>query len=174
MIASIERAIGDDRVTSLAGALVKLASDGAFDDDAYFAPAIAGRYARRLLWRDPDERFVVIANTWAPGQGTPLHDHNGLWGAEIVVNGTMRESNYRLLERTAHAARFSNEGDTILAERAVGVLAPPFEYHSYHNAGAGVARTLHVYAGMLDRCITYAPGAGEWWRAAERSLDYDV
>jgi predicted metal-dependent enzyme (double-stranded beta helix superfamily) len=38
-----------------------------------------GTYARRLMHKDPQGRFVIIVMTWGPGHGTPIHDH-GTWG----------------------------------------------------------------------------------------------
>jgi len=130
-VAPIERALKHDRVTALAGALAELNAAGTFEDPAIFAAPRDDRYARRLLWRDRNDRFIVVAMTWAPGQSTQLHDHGGLWGAEIVVAGTMRETTYRALERDAGGAtRFVREPDQLLAQRAIGVLVPPLEYHA--------------------------------------------
>src|SRR5918994_7083555 len=47
-------------------------------------------YARRLLYQDPQNRFTAVVMTWGPGQGTPLHDHGGLWCVEGVVEGQMQ------------------------------------------------------------------------------------
>jgi predicted metal-dependent enzyme (double-stranded beta helix superfamily) len=175
VIEPIARAIRDDRVTALAGVLAQIASSGVFCDPNFFSPPRSDRYARRLLWRDPDERFVIVAMTWAPGQGAPLHDHGGLWGAEVVVDGVMREKNYRVIERDrAGGARFAREPDTILQERAVGIVLPPLEYHSYENAGTTVSRTVHVYAGMFEECVAFAPAIDDWWHGERRTLTYDA
>jgi predicted metal-dependent enzyme (double-stranded beta helix superfamily) len=174
-IASIERAMKSDRVAVLAGVLGELSAAGTFDDPALFAPSRADRYARRLLWRDPHDRFVVTAMTWAPGQAAQLHDHAGLWGAEIVVSGTMRESTYRVAERDGNGAtRFIGGADVVLAERSIGIVVPPLEYHAYANAGASISHTVHVYAGPMETCTAYTPAGGDWWRGETRTLRYDA
>ena len=43
-------------------------------------------YARRLVHRDPQHRFVVVAMAWGPGQQTPVHDH-GTWGIIGMLQG---------------------------------------------------------------------------------------
>src|ERR671931_89921 len=43
------------------------------------------RYARRLFHQDPEGRYTAVVMTWGPGQGTPVHDHGGLWCVEGVV-----------------------------------------------------------------------------------------
>src|SRR5690606_32955581 len=40
---------------------------------------IDDHYARREVYRSPDLGYSVIAMTWGPGQGTPIHDHCGRW-----------------------------------------------------------------------------------------------
>jgi predicted metal-dependent enzyme (double-stranded beta helix superfamily) len=37
--------------------------------------------------------FSVIAMTWGPGQGTPIHDHAGMWCVEVC--GTARSRSRR-------------------------------------------------------------------------------
>lgn len=170
----IVRAFKHDRVTELAGALSWLAGAGSLDDPKFFSPPREERYARRLIWREPRGRFVVIGMTWAPGQYGALHDHAGLCGAEIVVSGVMRERTYRLLERD-HLGRHLFARDTIKLHRpgSVGALVPPLEYHEFGNAGDSVARTLHVYGGDLDRCTSFSLTSAGWWTPATVDLRYD-
>jgi predicted metal-dependent enzyme (double-stranded beta helix superfamily) len=175
IVEQIERAVLNDRVTALAAALAELNARGLLDNENFFLPARSERYVRKLLWRDPADRFVMIGITWPPGLATPLHDHGGLWGAESVVTGTMRESTYRAIEcDTAHGTRFAREGDVMLPERSVGILVPPLEYHVYHNVTDAVAHTVHVYSGPLEECNTYSPSGGDWWTAQRRTLQYDA
>src|SRR5262245_15015900 len=51
-------------------------------------------YARRLLYQDPLNRYTAVVMTWGPGQGTPVHDHGGLWCVEGVVEGRMSVTQY--------------------------------------------------------------------------------
>ena len=175
IVEPIAQAVKADRVTSLATVLRELTAGGAFENPALFAPARTDRYVRRLLWRDRDDRFVIVAMTWNAGQQTPLHDHGGLWGAEIVVTGTMREQNFRIVERDAGgAARFAREPDLTLTERTVGFLVPPYDHHAYANVGESVAHTVHVYTGPLETCIAYSPAGGDWWTGEKHALAYDA
>jgi len=175
MLAPIERAIRTDRVTALAAALARLDEAGAFDDPALFASPLPHRYARRPIACDPLGRFVVLAMSWAPAQSSPLHDHAGLWGAEIVVAGTMREKTFRLIERDGRDRyRFSPERERVAAKGEVGIVIPPLEYHEFGNAGDTPARTVHVYAGDLRRCRSYVAGEDGAWRARVAELPADA
>jgi predicted metal-dependent enzyme (double-stranded beta helix superfamily) len=51
-------------------------------------------YARHLLYRDPQGRFCIAAMVWQPGQGTPIHDHDGTWGMIGMVRGGLEVVNY--------------------------------------------------------------------------------
>src|ERR1051326_1656838 len=64
-----------------------------FLDERFLVPNPA-RYARRLVYRDPDDRYTVLAMVWNVGQGTPLHDHAGIWCVECVYSGRIRVTSY--------------------------------------------------------------------------------
>ncbi len=140
-----------------------------------FHPLVAGHYARKLIFRDPRERFVVVGMTWGIGHASPLHDHAGLWGAEIVVDGTMSETLFTLLERAADGRYRFEAGTHRIAEAgAVGLLIPPLEYHDFSNVGTNVARTLHVYGGDLTSSNAFARDPDGLWSARRVELHYDA
>ncbi len=45
-----------------------------------------GAYAQYLLHCDSLERFSIVSFVWAPGQGTPVHDHT-VWGLVGLLRG---------------------------------------------------------------------------------------
>jgi energy-coupling factor transporter ATP-binding protein EcfA2 len=63
--------------------------------DDWLPPAFAiphpDRYQQYLLHCDSRERFSVVSFVWAPGQGTPIHDHR-VWGLVGVLRGRKRPS----------------------------------------------------------------------------------
>jgi len=173
-LAPIARAVKDDRATALAGVLASLCDAGAVRPD-FFAPPRAGHYTRKLIWHDPQDRFVVVGMTWAPGQGSPLHDHAGLWGAEIIVDGTMSETIFELVERdSAGRYRFREREHRESGRGTVGVLIPPLEYHDFGNCGSEVAHSLHVYGGELKASQAFSRAADGWWTARRVELHYDA
>jgi len=60
---------------------------------------IDDHYARREIYRSPELGYSVVAMTWGPGQGTPVHDHCGLWCVEGVWDGELEITQYELLDR---------------------------------------------------------------------------
>ena len=175
MVERIRHAIKGDRVTELAGTLARLDAAGDLGDPELFAPPNPARYTRRLIWQDPAGHCVIVGMTWEPGQGSPLHDHDGLWGAEIVVDGLMHEATFRVIATDAHQRiRFRPERNAIVAPRSVGIVIPPLEYHQFRNTGTTTAHTLHVYGGVLRQCSVFREDNDGWWRGQRTDLHYDA
>jgi predicted metal-dependent enzyme (double-stranded beta helix superfamily) len=131
-------------------------------------------YARRLLHRDPKGRYTIVVMVWDRGQGTPLHDHNGLWCVECVYRGRIRIVNYDLKGRDADGRyRFRPEKELFAGVGEAGHLIPPLEYHVIENAHPeGPAVTVHVYGGEMERCNTFAESGDGRWVREERTLTY--
>jgi 3-mercaptopropionate dioxygenase len=174
LVAPIARAVGNQHAQELGDALVSLCSAGAFGPEL-FLPARPDRYARNLVWREAHGAFIVVGMTWAVGQGSPLHDHAGLWGAEIIVDGQMHQTPFELCARGADGRyRFERGGQTVTGRGSVGLIVPPKEYHNFGNAGDCVAHSLHVYCGDLTSAQTFSEDADGWWTARQVGLRYDA
>ena len=130
-------------------------------------------YARRLLHRDPDGRYSVVVMTWGPGQGTPLHDHAGMWCVEAVAAGAMEVVQYDLLEHRDGLYRFEHRGQVQAGLGSSGCLVPPFEYHVLRNAHLDrPSITIHVYGGEMNRCSTFTSRDDGLYRREQRELSF--
>lgn len=139
---------------------------------AYKTP-VAGTYARRLVHRDPELGYSVLAMAWGPGQGTPLHDHSGMWCVEAVVEGQIEVCQFRMTERAGSRFRFEPEDRVVAGIGSAGRLIPPFEYHTIANAlPDATSITLHVYGGEMQECSIFDPRAEGWWERSTRRLAY--
>ena len=139
---------------------------------AFLAPA-PDRYARRLLHRDPQGRYTVIAMVWGKDQGTPLHDHAGIWCVECVYQGriTVTSSAVRGGNPAPGVLQFEQEKQIVAGPGDAGALIPPFEYHVIANADPTPSVTIHVYGGEMDHCHIFSPVAGGH-RREYRELSY--
>lgn len=163
-----------ETVSALKTGLVELAKTGTLAALDYL-PENPGRYARRLVYSDPWNRFVVIAMTWGAGQGTPLHDHAGVWCVEVVVDGEMEAVSYQMLDEDAFGHCRFEERETIPAHPASsGALIPPFEHHVFRNTGNTASHTLHVYGGPMNHCDVFERVSDGWWQRLHRELRYDA
>jgi len=130
-------------------------------------------YARRELYRSEKHGFSVIAMTWGPGQGTPIHDHAGMWCVEGVLCGDIDVTQYELLEQQGERYRFRRQGTVSAGVGNAGALIPPFEYHTIANSSASEkAVTVHVYAGEMTSCTVFVPQDDGWHDRQERQLSY--
>jgi predicted metal-dependent enzyme (double-stranded beta helix superfamily) len=130
-----------------------------------------GSYARRLVHSSPDLGYTVLAMVWGPGQGTPLHDHAGMWCVEGVVDGRIEVTQYRLLDRLGRRCRFERQETTTAGIGSAGRLIPPFDYHTIANARPDEPSiTVHVYGGEMDHCSIFEPRDGGWYEEVHRRL----
>ena len=148
------------------------ASGTEFLDPRYLEPN-PERYARRLVHRDPQNRYTVLAMVWNVGQGTPLHDHAGMWCVECVYRGRIRVTSYACHggDPERDIVQFKKETVIHAGVGEAGALIPPFEYHVLENAGDEPAITLHVYGGEMDHCHIFEPVENGWIRRY-RELSY--
>jgi predicted metal-dependent enzyme (double-stranded beta helix superfamily) len=141
--------------------------------DAPFLEPAPERYARRLLHRDPANRYTVVVMVWDRGQGTPLHDHAGMWCVECVYRGRIRVTSFDLEgSPTADVLRFTPESVALAGKGEAGHLIPPFEYHMIENPDETPAITIHVYGGEMKTCTAFFPVEGGGHRREIRPLSY--
>lgn len=176
--AAVARAGGLDPTIPVAAALCRLQADPAVRLPAAVHTPVAGQYARRELHLSPEHGYSVVAMTWAPGQGAPVHDHGGAWCAEAVWQGRLAVDDYLPVEHQDPYWRFAPAGRTEIGTGGSGRLQPPDEYHAVHNPDpAQVAVSIHVYQRRLLRCHVFvedpAAPAG-WLRREERLLASDA
>lgn len=118
----------------------------------------AEQYARYPVYQDPEGRFEVLVLVWLPGQGTLLHDHDGTWGAEGVVRGTVTITNYRQEgEAGPDLVRLTELGTEEIRAGETGQLLPPADCHIVANRGQETAITVHVYGKPLRQFRVFEP-----------------
>ncbi|HEY0197995.1 MAG TPA: cysteine dioxygenase family protein [Rhodanobacter sp.] len=135
----------------------------------------ADHYARRELYRSEEHGYCVVAMTWGPGQGTPIHDHDGMWCVEGVWNGSLEIVQYELLEHDASHYRFQPIGSIQAGAGSAGSLIPPHEYHSIRNpSDKSVTVSLHIYSGPMTQCAVFQPlPEDRWYERDVRVLGLD-
>jgi 3-mercaptopropionate dioxygenase len=133
-----------------------------------------GRYARRELYCSEEHGYCVVAMTWGPGQGTPIHDHDGMWCVEGVWSGALEVVQYERLANEEGHWRFQPVGSIQAGPGSAGSLIPPHEYHTIRNPTDDVAVSLHIYSGQMTRCAVFKPvDADQHYERQERKLGLD-
>lgn len=179
LIRRVDAAVQADSVETLtrtiADALCDMIRSGELGMPDCVLEPVEGHYARRLLYRSPEHGYSMVAMTWGPEQGTPIHDHAGLWCVESVCHGAIKVVQYDLQQDEGDRCRFSEEDRIQAGFGTAGCLIPPHEYHTIHNScGDKPAVTLHIYGGDMDCCNVFEPLGDGWYRKIEKSLCFDA
>jgi len=179
LIESIDDAVRnnsqDYTVRELRGSLCRLIRDESVQlPEEIFQPA-EGHYARRELHRSEELGYSVIAMTWGPGQGTPIHDHCGMWCVEGVWTGELEVVQYDMVERDEDRFKFREVGAIQAGQGSAGSLIPPHEYHTIQNAQKdSIAVSVHVYSGCMTNCNVFEPEGGNWYKRIPKPLSLDA
>jgi 3-mercaptopropionate dioxygenase len=148
-VADLDRIVadgGDDaaRIPDQAKSLLeRLISDVSWRPAARDLLPPPGR-PRRFLHVDPERRYSISLMTFAPGQVTPVHDHN-TWGLVGVWEGEEREDRFVRPDGAGPAGLLL---DRALVNRAgtVTLLIPPDDdIHRIVNSSQVPAHSIHIY-----------------------------
>jgi len=178
LIAMVEHAVEQEDVEKivdeLRNGLCSLIRNDTVKLSAHLRECCGDHYARRLVHKDDEKGYSIIAMTWGKGQATPLHDHGGMWCVEGVWEGSIDVQQYELLEHTSEKFRFEKRNSFQAGRGSAGCLIPPHEYHRICNAGDETAVSIHIYGGNLTRCAVFEPHQGGWYVRKEKKLGLDL
>ena len=174
--ASVQMADIEATVDNVKSNLCRLIRSQALEIPAHVLTPVEGHYARRLLTRDDDLGFSIVAMTWGPGQATAIHDHAGMWCVEGVWAGAIDVEQYELtgIDANSNRFRFEKRNSFEAGVGSAGCLIPPFEYHLISNPDSGSpAVSIHIYGGEMTSCHVFEPVGEGWFERQERALSYD-
>lgn len=126
------------------------------------ASDVASAPYRRIVLSDGRPRgYEALVIAWPPGHVTPIHDHDGLWGLELVLDGVLQVDSFHLSEDPSIAL---NAEDTIVAGVGDHVLFTDTSYaHQCRNfSRSSMALSLHVYGGELNSYRSFHHDLGRW------------
>jgi predicted metal-dependent enzyme (double-stranded beta helix superfamily) len=141
-----------------------------FVEESDMEPA-GDKYARRLLHLDPAGKYSVMAMVWNTGQGTPIHDHAGMWCVECVYRGKILVTSYSLEKEEGDNHWFKQENQIVAGIGEAGALIPPFDHHTIENPYDEKAVTIHVYGGEMTWADVFLPEADHHFKH-RRTLSY--
>ena len=127
------------------------------------AGAGANRY-RRLSLRQPQgpDDYAVLLIAWPPRHATPIHDHDGLWGIELVLDGALQVESFAIA--VTPSLQLVQRGTMPLGIGDHAAFSDRDYAHRCRNLSAQrPALTLHVYGGALERYRAYDRDAAGCW-----------
>jgi predicted metal-dependent enzyme (double-stranded beta helix superfamily) len=119
----------------------------------FFKP---GTYARHRVMRNEHVELLVLC--WLPGQRTPIHDHNGSYGAVRVHEGVMWETTFALNEASELYYRSAREW---ARGEVTDAKVPDIHQLGNPECSGQCLVTLHLYAPPLGVLNTYKVGSSE-------------
>ena len=156
LLADLDRLLAEDakgaRVTRL---LAEYAQSGS-DDWRRFALFEANYYSRNLIRRT--ELYELIVLCWSKGQRSPIHDHASQRCWMGVLEGTVRETIYRVREDGSAPPAVGPAREF----RAGGVayIVDDMGWHRIEPVGDGPAVTLHLYSRPIRECRVLDEASG--------------
>jgi predicted metal-dependent enzyme (double-stranded beta helix superfamily) len=179
LIRCIDQAIAGDCPHDITSALRKVLVECIGNDEIKLPDVVyqfvEEHYARRELYRCPEKGYSVIAMTWGPGQGTPIHDHSGMWCVEGVWAGCIEVVSYEPVEQKGDRFRFENMGSIVAGCGSAGSLIPPHEFHTIRNIDpTDAAVSVHIYSGAMTRCNMFQPRGDGWHERESKELQLDA
>jgi len=115
-----------------------------------------------------------MAMTWAPGQGSPIHDHAGAWGVEAVLSGEIEEQRYELLGHDSGYWRLRHTPAARFSAGSCEALVPQHDYHRVYNASSSQAAvTLNIYSRALTHCRIFEQHHEDLYTWKLGRLSYD-
>ncbi|HEX8889086.1 MAG TPA: cysteine dioxygenase family protein [Pyrinomonadaceae bacterium] len=115
-----------------------------------------GTYARHRVFRNDFAELLVLC--WKPGQRTPIHDHNGSYGAVRVCEGVMWETVFALNDERE---LYYKSGREWHAGEATTADVPDIHQIGNPEVSGQELVTLHLYAPPLGVLNTYKVGSSE-------------
>lgn len=166
---------GASHLDALCARLATLAlSDGCPHADDVFATLEAPqRYLRQAVGDPRDDGYSALLIAWPAGHRTPLHDHNDLWGIELVLDGALEVEEFTI--DAAHARpRLTHQRTQVLGIGDTIAFTGKRYVHCCRNLSANrPALSLHVYGGALDRYRTFDTDHVGRYRATTRQARID-
>ncbi|MET0231751.1 MAG: cysteine dioxygenase family protein [Rhodanobacteraceae bacterium] len=118
------------------------------------------RFRRHPLAGSDELGCSALVMYWPPGHATLPHDHGGLWGIEVVLDGELHVEEFKRGGST-DAPRLTSARGEQLGVGDIAVFTSPRYVHRCRNlSNVTAALTLHVYGGTLDRYVAYESESG--------------
>lgn len=164
---------GRDFIRAAEPALRRLLIERGWLPEGARAPSETG-YARHLLHHDERDRFVVAAMVWKPGQGTPIHDHDGAWGMVGMIEGGLEIVNFSAgAQRGGGEVSLRREAPHAPKARQADCVCACADIHQVANPFGETAVSVHVYPRDLAKCSVFEPVEEASGRYAARTVQLD-
>jgi predicted metal-dependent enzyme (double-stranded beta helix superfamily) len=130
----------------------------------------ATSYRRVALADSAALGYEALLIIWPPNHATPIHDHDGLWGMEIMLDGVLEVEAFDLsLKDHPHLV---SRGTSVIGIGDHLAFSHADYAHRCRNLSSNrPAVSLHIYGGSLDTYRSYhLQEAGHWTSATHQAV----
>lgn len=161
--------------------LVEQLSDALADftgtaENQWFAERVSphGNYMRLLL-NSPRDDIQIVLVFWGPGQGSPIHDHDGTIGVVSALTGQIREIKYQISGRSERGVTLVEESNLLIVPTKATKILPEgdMQLHLMVNETQQWAATVHVYLTAIHRYRMYERKSDNLYCPVETELWFD-
>lgn len=126
-------------------------------------------YRRIPLGVSAARNYEALLIVWPPGHATPIHDHDGLWGMEFVLDGVLKVESFQLCPQPPVHLEHDHSlvvgvGDHIAFSQA------DYAHRCRNLSKTHPALSLHVYGGELNRYRSFTHDDGQWFCELHRAM----
>jgi cysteine dioxygenase len=122
-------------------------------------------YTRNCIYLNEEVEIIVLC--WKPGQGTPIHNHQGQKCWVYQVYGEIEEQRYEPNENQVPLATTKD----IVQAGALSYIDDSMGYHTIKNVSNENAVTLHFYAEPFNACKVFDVKKQQY---VKKELSYDT
>jgi predicted metal-dependent enzyme (double-stranded beta helix superfamily) len=166
ILGAVDACMHDDTSVDVRGLAQALASASKWPGCPHVEDLVDAASAssyRRIALADPAthgyESLLII---WPPSHATPVHDHDGLWGMEIMLDGVLEVEAFDL-SLAAHPHLVSRGTSVIGIGDHLAFSDADYAHRCRNLSSNRAAVSLHIYGGALDSYRSYHPEeAGRW------------
>ena len=130
---------------------------------------------RRIALGDHTQRgYEALLIVWPPSHATPVHDHDGLWGMECVLDGVLQVEAFDLALRE-HPHLVARDTTVLGIGDHVAFSDADYAHRCRNLSSNQPTLSLHIYGGELNRYRSFHIGEEGRWssrtHAAVRDAD---
>lgn len=109
---------------------------------------------------------------WPPGHATLPHDHDGLWGIEVVIDGALSVNEFVRVGDLQHPTLAPTQTLNLGVGDAAMFDSGRYVHRCRNLSNVSPTLTLHVYGGALTAYNSFRPGSDgrySWNRETARN-----
>ena len=121
-----------------------------------------GTYRRIPLTDGAKQGYEALLIVWPPDHATPVHDHDGLWGIEFVLDGVLEVEAFDL-SLQEHPHLVSREATILGVGDHVAFSDADYAHRCRNLSSNRPTLSLHIYGGELNTYRSFHPhDEGHW------------